>query len=51
VLSKGLKVMDSTAVSLCMDNALPIVVFNLNRAGNRRRLVLGEEVGTLVTEG
>jgi uridylate kinase len=51
VLSKGLKVMDSTAVSLCMDNALPIVVFNLNRAGNLRRLVLGEEVGTLVTEG
>jgi uridylate kinase len=51
VLQKGLKVMDSTAVSLCMDNALPIVVFNLNRAGNLRRLVTGEEVGTLVTEG
>jgi uridylate kinase len=51
VLSKGLKVMDSTAISLCMDNALPIVVFSLNREGNLRRLVLGEEIGTLVTEG
>jgi uridylate kinase len=50
VLSRGLKVMDSTAVSLCMDNKLPIVVFNLNRRGNLRRLVSGEPVGTVVAE-
>ncbi len=48
VLKKGLKVMDATAVSLCMDNKLPIVVFNLNREGNIRRVVLGEKVGTVV---
>ncbi len=48
VLKKGLKVMDATAVSLCMDNKLPIVVFNLNREGNIRRVVLGEKIGTLV---
>lgn len=51
VLTKGLKVMDSTAVSLCMDNRLPILVFNFTVAGNLRRLVLGEPVGTLVGEG
>ncbi len=51
VLTKGLKVMDSTAVSLCMDNRLPILVFNFTIAGNLRRLVLGEPVGTLVGEG
>jgi len=50
VIEERLRVMDTTAVSLCMDNALPIVVFNLNRAGNLRRLILGEELGTLVTE-
>lgn len=48
VLKKGLKVMDATAVSLCMDNKLPIVVFNLNKAGNIRRVILGEKIGTLV---
>lgn len=48
VLRKGLKVMDATAISLCMDNKLPIVVFNLNKAGNIKRVVLGEKVGTEV---
>jgi uridylate kinase len=48
VLKKGLKVMDATAISLCMDNKLPIVVFNLNREGNIRRVVLGEKIGTIV---
>jgi uridylate kinase len=51
VLNQGLKVMDSTAVSLCMDNKLPIVVFNFTRRGELRRLILGEPVGTLVSEG
>lgn len=46
VLNRGLRVMDATAVSLCMDNHLPIVVFNLNRLGNVRRVVLGERIGT-----
>ena len=49
VLRMGLKVMDATAISLCMDNALPIVVFDLRRPGNIRRVVLGEPIGTLVT--
>jgi uridylate kinase len=49
VLQQGLKVMDSTAISLCKDNNLPIVVFNLNRPGNIRRVVTGEKVGSLVT--
>ena len=49
VLQQGLKVMDSTAISLCKDNNLPIVVFNLNRAGNIRRVVTGEKIGSLVT--
>jgi uridylate kinase len=48
VLKKRLKVMDATAVSLCMDNKLPIIVFNLNKTGNIRRVVLGEKIGTLV---
>jgi len=48
VLKKGLKVMDATAISLCMDNKLPIVVFNLNREGNIKRVVLGEKIGTVV---
>lgn len=48
VLKKRLKVMDATAISLCMDNKLPIVVFNLNREGNIRRVVLGEKIGTVV---
>ena len=48
VLSKGLKVMDSTAISLCMDNQLPIVVFNLHEKGALTRVVHGDAVGTLV---
>jgi uridylate kinase len=48
VLKRGLKVMDATAVSLCMDNKLPIVVFNLNKKGNIKRVVLGEKIGTVV---
>ena len=48
VLSKGLKVMDATAISLCMDNKLPIIVFDLNKSGNIKRVVLGEKVGTVV---
>ncbi|MDP8971241.1 MAG: UMP kinase [Actinomycetota bacterium] len=48
VLSMGLKVMDATAISLCMDNGLPIIVFNLFEQGNIRRVVGGEPIGTLV---
>jgi len=48
VLSRGLKVMDTTAVSMCMDNSLPIIVFNLNVPGNLKRVILGEKVGSLV---
>jgi uridylate kinase len=49
VLERRLKVMDATAISLCMDNKLPIVVFNLRQAGNVRRVVLGEPIGTTVS--
>jgi uridylate kinase len=49
VLKKGLRVMDATAVSLCMDNKLPIVVFNLNKEGNIKRVVFGEKIGTTVS--
>ena len=48
VLSRGLQVMDSTAISLCMDNGLPIIVFDLTRSGNIKRIVLGEAVGSIV---
>lgn len=48
VISKGLQVMDSTASSLSMDNDIPLVVFNLNEAGNIRRAILGENIGTTV---
>jgi len=48
VLKKRLKVMDATAISLCMDNQIPIIVFNLRRKGNVKRVVLGERVGTKV---
>lgn len=48
VISKGLKVMDSTASSLSMDNDIPLIVFNLNETGNIRRAVLGENIGTVV---
>ena len=49
VLKQGLRVMDATAISLCRENNLPIIVFNLNVEGNIRRVVLGEKVGSLVT--
>jgi len=48
VLEKGLQVMDSTAISLCMDNQLPIIVFNSGVRGNIRRVILGEKIGSLV---
>ncbi len=48
VLEKGLAVMDATAISLCMDNKLPIIVFKLREAGNLRRVIMGESVGTTV---
>ncbi len=48
VLEQGLQVMDATAISLCMDNRLPIIVFNLRTIGNLRRAVLGETVGSIV---
>src|ERR1700676_2603305 len=51
VLEQGLKVMDATAISLCMDNRLPIVVFNLLKQGNIKRVVLGERVGSTVRPG
>jgi uridylate kinase len=49
VLQRGLSVMDSTAISLCMDNKMPIVVFNMGVAGNLKRVVLGDTVGSTVT--
>ena len=49
-LQRQLKVMDSTAFSMCMDNKMPIIVFDLFKAHNLRRVVMGEKVGTLVTE-
>ncbi len=48
VLKKGLKVMDATATSLCMDNNLPIIVFDLLREGNIKRVITGEKIGTVV---
>ena len=51
VLQKGLSVMDSTAISLCMDNKMPIVVFNMNKPGNLKRVVVGERVGSTVSAG
>ena len=48
VLSRRLRVMDTTAISMCMDNSLPIIVFNLNVPGNLKRVILGEKVGSLV---
>jgi uridylate kinase len=49
VLKQGLKVMDSTAISLCKDNNLPIIVFNLNERGNIKRVVTGEKIGSMVS--
>ena len=51
VLKRGLTVMDATAISLCMTNGLPIIVFDLRREGNIRRAILGEPIGTLVHSG
>ena len=48
-LEAGLRVMDSTALSLCMDNCLPIVVFNMSLPENIRRVLRGERVGTIVS--
>ncbi len=50
VLQKGLRVMDTTAISLCMDNHLPIIVYDLRKPGNLRRIVTGERIGTIVEE-
>ena len=49
VLNKSLKVMDATAITLCMDNNLPVIVFNLTESGNVRRVVQGEPIGTFVS--
>ena len=48
VLKQGLRVMDSTATSLCMDNDLPILVFDLTTSGNIERVVCGDQIGTIV---
>jgi uridylate kinase len=50
VLERGLKVMDATAISLCMDNKLPIIVFNIRQDGNIRRVIQGEPIGSTVAE-
>jgi uridylate kinase len=50
ILNKSLKVMDATAITLCMDNNLPLIVFNLTESGNLKRVVLGEKIGTLVKQ-
>ena len=49
ILNKSLKVMDSTAITLCMDNKLPLIVFNLKERGNLKRIMQGDKIGTLVT--
>ena len=51
VLNRGLGVMDSTATSLCMDNKIPIIVFDLTTYGNIKKVVMGNEIGTIVKEG
>jgi uridylate kinase len=48
VLNRGLKIMDATAISLCMDHHLPVIVFNLNHKGNIKRVVLGQKIGTVI---
>ena len=50
VLKKRLKVMDSTAISLCMDNGMPLVVFNLFKTGNIKKVVVGERIGTIIKD-
>jgi uridylate kinase len=49
-LNRGLTIMDSTALTFCMDNNLPIIVFSLDEPGNLERIVLGEQVGTLISK-
>ena len=51
ILKRGLKVMDATAIAMCQENKLPIVVFDLNKHGNIKRVVMGENVGSLVYQG
>ncbi|MBE9486343.1 MAG: UMP kinase [Chloroflexi bacterium] len=51
VLQKGLQVMDATATSLCMDNNLPMIIFDLTQRGNIKKVVLGEQIGTIVKRG
>lgn len=51
VINRGLRVMDSTAISLCMENQLPIIVFDVNKKDNIKKAIVGEKVGTLVGEG
>jgi len=50
-LNKGLKVMDATSITLCMENNIPVIVFNFNTVGNIRRVVFGEKIGTIVQGG
>jgi len=50
IVKRGLKVMDTTAITLSMDNKLPIIVFNFNKEDNLRRILLGESIGTKVQE-
>ena len=50
VLTNNLRVMDMTAITLCSENSLPIIVFNINQSGNLKKIVLGGKLGTLVTE-
>jgi len=47
-LNKGLKIMDATSISLCMENNIPVIVFNLNTVGNIKRVIIGEKIGTVV---
>ena len=51
ILKRGLRVMDATAIALCRENNLPIVIFNLNQHGNIQRVVMGERIGSLVNQG
>jgi uridylate kinase len=50
VLQRGLKVMDTTAISLCMENRLPIIVYNLKKKGSLKQILMGGKVGTMVEE-
>jgi uridylate kinase len=50
-IEKQLRVMDLTAITLCRDNQLPVLVYNMKVAGNLRRLLMGEEIGTIISGG